>query len=379
LIAPSQAAAPAPDFQAIDATIVDTHAAAPSGTLCKACGTPVESLDKFCPACGTANPSYALPTAAAEAKPGPAALSKYFRCQQCGAEVGTDPNQRSYVCPFCDSTFVIEFSPGETGRQPPEFVIGFALTPERAQDAFRKWLRQNSWFRPGDLAAASVADKMKGIYLPFWSFTMLAQSQWQAQIGEHWYRTETYTETDSKGNIVTRTRQVQETEWWPLTGRHHSYYSGYLVSGSRGLAQDQALRIQPFNLPALKRYDSYFLAGWLAEEYSVGRDEALTICQEEFQRWEQRNVAGFLPGDTHSGLALQTNFSKISSDLCLLPIYILSYRYQDKVYRFLLNGQTGKMAGDKPLSAARITAAIVVGIILLLVLMLVILLITRAR
>ena len=202
----------------------------------------------------------------------PSPLSKYFKCQQCGAEVATDPSQRSYVCPFCDSTYVMEFSPQQTGRQPPEFVIGFAVTPEQAHEAFKKWLGDNSWFRPGDLATASIADKMKGIYLPFWAFTMLAQSQWQAQIGEHWYRTETYTERDSKGNLVTKTRQVQETEWWPLAGRHHRYYSGYLVSGSKGLAQDQSLRIQPFQLPALKRYEPYFLAGWLAEEYSVERD-----------------------------------------------------------------------------------------------------------
>src|SRR4029079_7379810 len=204
------------------------------------------------------------------------------------------------------------------------------------------------------LATASVADKMKGIYLPFWAFTMFAQSQWQAQIGEHWYRTETYTETDSKGNTVTKTRQVQETEWWPLTGRHHRFYSGYLVSGSKGLPQKESLRIQPFQLPALKRYEPYFLAGWLAEEYSVTRDEALAICQSEFQRQEQANVVKFMPGDTHSGLKVQTEFGQVSSDLCLLPIYILSYRYRDKIYRYLLNGQTGKMDGDKPLSATRI-------------------------
>jgi len=280
--------------------------------------------------------------------------------------VATDPNQRSYVCPFCDSTYVMEFSPSQTGRQQPEFVIGFAVTPNQAQQSFQKWLRQNSWFRPGDLAAESVADKLKGIYLPFWSFSMLAQSQWQAQIGEHWYRTETYTETDAKGNVVTKTRQVQETEWWPLTGRHHRYYSGYLVSGSKGLAQNQSLRIQPFNLPALKRYEPYFLAGWLAEEYSVARDEALEICQQEFRRQEQSNIAGFLPGDTHSGLAAQIEFSQVGSDLCLLPIYILSYRYRDKVYRYLLNGQTGKQAGDKPLSGKRIAIAVIAIILVLL-------------
>jgi hypothetical protein len=81
-------------------------------------------------------------------------------------------------------------------------------------------------------------------------------------------------------------------------------------------------------------------------------------------------VAAFLPGDTQRGLSLQTRFSHVNSDLCLLPVYVLSYRYRDRVYRFLLNGQTGKCDGDKPVSAGRITAVVVGGLILLLLLVL---------
>ena len=78
---------------------------------------------------------------------------------------------------------------------------------------------------------------------------------------------------------MTRTRRVRETEWWNLSGRHHHYYSGYLVSGSRGLSQYDADRIKPFNLPAMKRYQPFFLAGWLSEEYSIAADEALEVAQ----------------------------------------------------------------------------------------------------
>jgi hypothetical protein len=59
---------------------------------------------------------------------------------------------------------------------------------------------------------------------------------------------------------------------------------------------------------------------------------------------------------------VQTNFSQVNSDLILAPIYLLSYRYRDKLYRFLLNGQTGKAAGEKPLSAWRIALAVAAGV-----------------
>jgi hypothetical protein len=246
------------------------------------------------------------------------------------------------------------------------------VTREQAQEKFRQWIRSNSWFRPGDLASQAVADKQRGVYLPFWSFSMLAQSSWSATIGEYWYRTETYTTRDSKGRLVTRTRQVRETEWWPLSGRHHHYYSGFLISGSHGLPQQQAQRIMPFNLPALKRYEPYFLAGWLCEEYTILRDDALQASRQEFQRREQQNIAAFLPGDTHRGLDVQTQFSQISSDLCLLPVYLLSYRYGNKLHRFLVNGQTGQCAGDKPLSWRRIWGLVAAVVLLIAIVVLVV-------
>src|SRR6187401_3182962 len=88
---------------ATEVEIIDQHAAAPSGAPCPSCGCPVEPADKFCPACGTANAAFA-PTGQA-AKPQAAvqaevvAASKHFRCEQCGAEVIVEPQQRSYVCP----------------------------------------------------------------------------------------------------------------------------------------------------------------------------------------------------------------------------------------------------------------------------------------
>jgi len=249
-------------------------------------------------------------------------------------------------------------------------VVGFAVPPDEASRRFDHWLRENTWFRPGDLKLAQLEGKLRGIYLPFWSFSMLAESTWNAQIGEYWYRTETYT-TTVNGKTVTRTRRVRETEWWGLSGLHHNYYSGYLVTGSRGLAQPESQRIQPFRLEALKRYQPYFLAGWLSEEYSVEREAALAQCRAEFERRVEADVAAFLPGDTHSDLNVHSEFSQVGTDLILLPVYLATYRYQDKLYRFLLNGQTGKIAGDKPLSWRRISAAIGTGLGFMLLLLLV--------
>ena len=310
-------------------------------------------------------------SASASARPAPDTIpaapsappqTRSILCKNCGATINVPVDQLSAVCPFCDSTYVVESPPGASDGQPPEFVIGFGFTPTQALEKFRAWLGQGGMFRPGDLGQAKVEQKLRGVYLPFWSFSMLAQSHWSANVGEHWYRTETYTVWED-GKPVTETRTVTETEWWGLSGEHHNYYSGYLVSGSKGLPQDYAEMIKPFRLEALKRFQPFYLAGWLSEQYSVQRDPAAALCQQEFEKWEQKNIGDFLPGDTHSSLVVNTEFSDVNSDLIMLPVYLLSYRYGDKLFRFLMNGQTGKVAGDKPVSSIRIGLAVALGVV----------------
>lgn len=363
---------------------------------CPACGMPRDGCARFCGACGTPlqtpenSPSedeLALagstkipkkrepqPTITGEQErrddvigTQPAAMpDHFFECKNCGSAIATQQDQRSYCCPFCDSSYVIELASQNSGQR-PEFIIGFAVTKQQAQQKFFEWLGKNSFLRPGDLAAKSSTEKQRGVYLPFWHFSMEAYSTWNARIGQYWYRTETYTVTNSKGQTERRTRRVRETEWWPLSGSFRKYYSGYLVSASKGLPQKEALSIQPFDLRALVRFRPYFLAGWLSEEYKVAPEDAVSFAQQEFHQQQQRAIQRFLPGDTSSGLNVSSNFSTNGTDLVLLPVHVLSYRYRDKQYRFLVNGQTGRVIGEKPWSGVRISlmvAAIVVLILL---------------
>lgn len=365
----------------VDARIVDSALRSPLVTAelvseerqsivalpCAACGAPRQRASTFCVACGAPMETPDQPVVASGRSGASAsALPDHtFECQNCGSQVLTSIDQRSFACPFCDSSYVTELPVSRAGRQRPEFVIGFAVTAQQAEEKYYEWLGKNSWFRPGDLASKAIAEKQRGVYLPFWHFSMQAQSHWSASIGEYWYRTETYTTTDSKGNRVTHTRQVQETEWWPLSGSHSRYYYGYLVPATKGISAKEAADIQPFQLSALARYRPFYLAGWMAEEYSIPMDSAIEQTMSEFRRRQEQEVTRFLPGDTSRNVLVSTELNVNGSDLILLPVHVLSYRYHNRVYRFLVNGQTGKSVGEKPWSKTRI--AIVIGVVVTLV------------
>jgi hypothetical protein len=119
------------------------------------------------------------------------------------------------------------------------------------------------------------------------------------------------------------------------------------------------MAIQPFDLNALVRYRPHYLAGWLSEEYSIEPVDAISIAETEFRNRQVRSIQSFLPGDTSSDLRVSTELTSSGSDLILLPVHILTYRYHDKLYRLLINGQTGKIVGDKPWSVPRIASFVI--------------------
>ncbi len=345
----------------IDVETIDRAVPLPSAPTCQRCGVPAGPSQHFCVECRQSLPR--RDESAADTQ------STTFACQTCGARVRFEDGRRSERCPFCNTAYVATGQSRGSGPE-PEFVIGFTITHHRATEIFRRWLTENRWFHPGDLAEQSVIDRAVGVYLPFWSFTCRIDSDWSARIGEYWYRTETYTTTDAKGRTVTRTRTVQETEWWPLAGRRHRYATGYYVSASAGLAQDEAESIQPYDLPAMVRYDPGYLAGWAAEDPQVDAPTAWKTFQAAMEARERSLTAAFLPGDTHTGLQVQCEFSGVAKDLMLLPVHVLCYQYRGKLYRFLINGQTGRCVGRRPVSGAKVSLAIAVLAVAILVVLL---------
>jgi hypothetical protein len=309
---------------------------------CPGCSDPVDVGENFCGVCGRD----LRELQAAVAGDAPEEGRRLLSCQACGSALSVGGDARSVQCPFCKSPQVVDLPPSDD-RPDPEFILGFANTEDVARERFRRWVRKGGLTVPGDLARAATLAEVHGVYVPFWGFSVRADSEFDCRIGEYWYRTETYT-TVVNGKTVTRTRTVRETEWFPFSGSYHGYHNRYLVSGSQGLDQGLADAIMPFDLCALHRYQPSFLAGWMAEEASVAEADAMDVSNRHFRAEEARRVAGFLPGDTQRGLEVQTDFSQATSDLLLLPLWILVYDYRGKRYRFVMNGQTGALSGTRP-------------------------------
>lgn len=287
-----------------------------------------------------------------------------IQCQACGAALTVEAQLRTATCPYCDSPAVVD-RPASADRPDPAFVIGFVTGKERADTLVKQWIRSRGFFAHGGLKSATV-EKVRGVYLPCYLYGAVADSEYEAEIGENYTVTETYT-TTVNGKTVTRTRTVTKTEWRDLRGAHACYILDVLVTASKGIPNAELEAIEPFDLRALRRFEPGLISGWIAEEPSLSQDDCFAMAHEESVQKVGKMLARFMPGDSHRALRHRTELRDEVIDLLLLPVWVFALRYAEDrpPVRILINGQTGEVQGRVPLSALKITLAVLLGLGLL--------------
>ncbi len=286
-------------------------------------------------------------------------------CQSCGATLLLESNMRSALCPYCASPSIVHRPPA-ADRPAPTFIVGFVVDHEHATRAVQKWISGSHMFARSDFKSA-VPELTRGVYLPAYLYGAVANSQYSASIGENYTEIETYTTTDANGKTVTRTRTVVKTEWRPLHGNHCCYVVDVIVTASSGVTNAALEAIEPFDLRALRRYADSFISGWLAEEPSRSKDDCFKLAHDETVSKVGSMLQHFMPGDTYSNLQYQTRLSHEVIDLVLLPVWSYAVRYSEDrpPVQILVNGQTGRVGGTVPVSATKVTCAVIAALLLI--------------
>jgi DNA-directed RNA polymerase subunit RPC12/RpoP len=273
----------------------------------------------------------------------PAEEVRRVSCEACGAHLVLPANEKSGRCPYCASVRVLE-EPRDPTRIPPESVVPFAVDRVKAETLFREWMR-GLWFRPNALKRGSAVAEMRGVLVPFWTFDARADSSWTAMAGYHYYVT-----VGSGKNA----RTVRQTRWVPAAGSRSDDYDDLLVCASGGLDAGLVEKVEPFDTANLVPFRREYLAGWHAEAYSLDVREAWSRAEAEMHETQRSRCASDVPGDTHMALSVTTVLSGKRYRHTLLPVWVCAYRFRGKTFRFLVNGQTGEVQGQAPLSWVKI-------------------------
>lgn len=290
----------------------------------------------------------------------PSALEpdRVLHCNQCGAQFSWPENRESGSCPFCGSNVVVPADP--ESRIEPRSVLPFAVDLKAARERFKAWIGSRFWAPNNLKALALVENGLNGCYIPYWTYDTFATTAYTGMRGEHYYETEYY--TDSDGNR--QSREVRHTRWYPASGVVFNDFDDVLVLASEHLPPRYAQAMSSWNLNNLAPYDSKFLSGFVAMRYDVDLEEGFEVAKRIMDPTICSAIRFDIGGDEQQITSYQTQYDRLTFKHVLLPIWSGAYRYGGKSWAYLVNGQTGEVRGEAPVSPWKVALAVILGLIL---------------
>ena len=278
-------------------------------------------------------------------------------CPSCGAQVEFQGAKHATECPFCATPVAI--GTGEERRIKPQAVLPFVLNEGQARQAMTNWLG-SLWFAPNGLQEyARKGRAMNGLYVPYWTFDAATRSHYAGARGDHYYETRSVTR-----NGKTQTEQVRRTRWSARSGWVARRFDDVLVLASQSLPRAYTDGLAPWDLSALQPFRADFLAGFTAEGYTVPLADGHGIAREVMAGVIRQDVRADIGGDEQRIDHVDTEWSGETFKHILLPIWMAAYKYNGKSYRFVVNGQTGRVQGERPWSAWKIAFAILAALVI---------------
>jgi len=272
-------------------------------------------------------------------------------CPNCGALVEFRPDIHATECPFCATPVVTDT--GTRRRIKPRGVVPFVLSEDAGRDAMTKWLG-GLWFAPNGLQDyARKGRKLDGIYVPYWTFDADTKSRYRGERGTVYYEAKMV-----HHNGKFQSQRAAKTRWRNVSGRVVRWFDDVLVLASASLPERFTDALLPWDLTALQPYLPQYLAGFRAEAYTVEIIDGYQQARAAIDRQIQRDVRGDIGGDTQRIHEVQTRVSKVTFKHVLLPVWLAAYKYRGKSYRFVINGQSGRVEGERPWSAVKILLAV---------------------
>ena len=208
----------------------------------------------------------------------------------------------------------------------PNGVIPFQITEQRALYIFKDWIKDR-FLAPDLLARDAKLNQFYGIYVPMFTFDVLTENRYTGHYNEN-------------------NRTLFKS------GKFQYQVDDYPVVASKQLASDKLLLsvLKEYRTNEAKPYTPEALAGFPCEHYSIGLTDAWNSLGDDMRFYLQQQVNR--QGDSRyiMGIEMATNYFNLKYKYLIVPVWINSFFYDNKLYTIVINGQTGKINGQWPKS-----------------------------
>ncbi len=264
-----------------------------------------------------------------------------YACPNCGAEVVADESTAADICYYCHNPVVL--AGRLSGQMQPHKIVPFRIDKGEAEQIFLRWCKKK-WFLPKAFASSEHAAQIRGVYYPFWVTDADADTAIDARATRtRSWRSGDYRYTETSSFDIARAGNIhfEDIVTCALSDADKAMLEGILPYPSEELAD--------FTMP--------YLSGFLAKKRDIERETLSPEVRARMEEYTRALLKSTVTSRYETLHVTETRMHVLGShwEYALLPIWILTYTDRNgKVFTFAVNGSTGKLYGELPVSLPKL-------------------------
>lgn len=262
-------------------------------------------------------------------------------CVNCGGELHVDDFTSASKCSYCGSYMI--FDERVNGEFTPHLILPFKQGKENVKLLMRKEFGKKL-FAPDDFLSEAKLSGMEGMYVPFWMYDFDTNYDYQGR--------GTKIRTWRTGDV-----EHTETSFFNVARNMSTSFDKIPVDASVRMEDGAMDLMEPYDYNALEAFQEKYMSGFFAERFNYKAEQleprASQKAREDSEALMQQSLAGY---STLTPIAKNLAVSRKLTQFALMPVWTYVYQYGGKTYPFQINGQTGKVVGEVPVSKKKIFA-----------------------
>lgn len=263
------------------------------------------------------------------------------KCLNCGAPLNVGEFTSAEFCQYCGHSLI--YDERVTGAYEPKRMIPFTIGKEKAKEIMRTTFAKKI-FAPSDFLNANMLEKLTGYYVPYFLYDMDTNGNLHAEA--------TKVRTWTSGNT-----EYTETSYYDVVRAMTAKFDEVPVDASNAMPDDSMDLMEPYDYKGMVDFREPNLSGFCAEMYNQSNDElyprAEAKAKEDTSAMMKNSIEGYTTVHT---ITENIGVNRKGDKYALLPVWQYVYSYKNKMYTYFINGQTGKLVGEAPVSKAKVVA-----------------------
>lgn len=260
-------------------------------------------------------------------------------CPNCGGQIPVEVHTAASQCPYCDNYLI--FNSRVEGENQPQYVLPFQLGKEECKEKIRQKFKK-CVFAPTDFLSEARLNTIQGDYVPFWLY-------------DYDTVTDFWAEGRKVRSWVSGNYRYTETSYYQIHRNMSLDFRKVPADASTAMPDDVMDLMEPYDYSVLQEYQPDYLSGFMAEKYNLPAIQYVDRVKHKVQSDVDSYMRGTYSGyQSVSPISSKTDYHNEAAKYALLPVWVYHYEYGGKEYPFYVNGQTGKIVGNVPVSKSKV-------------------------